>query len=562
MPTTSAATDTTVAAAIAAAEAVHGNSTNGPARRIKRGATVFADVPDEAPEAGQIASDSAKAGELRRFLLTGLPAAQAFTIRPGRDTMVVGTQGTQLLIPAGNWQLSAVDAGADVKLELREFYSRTDMVLAGLSTAAGPELLETAGMLHLTATANGRPVQLRPGAFVHLRMPAARYQESMQLFEGEVQGPDHHVNWRLPAEPDSAADVTLAAGKPRTRKKRMAARRAAPIDSMKVPRPQPQWPEYKQFDKELLAQFRSLTTGQHWRRNRHSSQGEKDALDRLSQAYSQRIIRRTQADFTVDSAGALLQPKLYPGTDPELGTLLATALRKLKSWEPAKTPVMRNKRGLGFERAAATSQVQLLISKTGHVFIDQQPWALARASRPRAIRFKYELDSLWADSGFRRRYRHELDSIADSKRPPENWAQSELMRLRIRFTDTAKTAVARQGAYNELSTQRLSWVNCDRFVSTDGTISYQVRRPDQTVVKLLFKKEQSIVTDDFMSQGTMAQFHSAPLRQPVTIVALRREKGVVYLALHETTITSEPFTDLRFHPVTIAELRAELAAKL
>ncbi|WP_345056212.1 hypothetical protein, partial [Hymenobacter glaciei] len=106
---------------------------NQPAPRVKRGATVFADVADEPIEDADVVGNKAASAhisnntaELTRFLQTGLPAPQLFRIRPGRDTLVTGAQGTQVLVPARAWDLP--DSTTAVQLTLQEFYKATDMI--------------------------------------------------------------------------------------------------------------------------------------------------------------------------------------------------------------------------------------------------------------------------------------------------------------------------------------------------------------------------------------------------------------------------------------------------
>jgi hypothetical protein len=119
---------------------------------------------------------------LQAFCAQAAPALQVFRVRAGRDTILVGQQGTRLVVPARAFDVPA--SSGPVELRLREFYSIPDIVLAGLGTRAGLDLLETGGMLHLDAAADGQTVHLRPNMQVLVQLPTKQQQPGMQLFEG------------------------------------------------------------------------------------------------------------------------------------------------------------------------------------------------------------------------------------------------------------------------------------------------------------------------------------------------------------------------------------------
>jgi hypothetical protein len=326
-----------------------------------------------------------------------------------------------------------------------------------------------------------------------------------------------------------------------------------------VPRPEPRWPEYPRFEQAVLAEFKSLYTARKLRRDRSISSLEKAALNRLSESMDQRIVRRVRIDFTVDSAGTLGAPALHPGTDPELGAIASAALLKLPRWRPAEIPAILGRGRIGTEHVAVTGQAQLLFAKSGRIFVNLQDWRLDRASRPRARYLRHKQDSLLANKNFRRYYRQYLDSVAASQYTRElARANAEFARLRTQFTDTSKAAITEAGVYNELSALRLGWINCDRFARAQELISYRVQSPGAgTVTNLIFTQVRGIMRSWEASNGLL-YFDNVPARMLGTVVALRREQGITYLALQEVQISKQPLTGLRFRPVTMAELRAAL----
>lgn len=126
---------------------------------------------------------------------------QTYTIDPTQANRIYAQKGTLLLIPANSFVLpngEAVNA-KEIAIQIEEDYSLADMLLAGLTTSAGPKPLITAGMINLKAIAQGQELKLAPGVNINLGMPiqGSTFDKEMELFLG---GADPHggtrVNWR------------------------------------------------------------------------------------------------------------------------------------------------------------------------------------------------------------------------------------------------------------------------------------------------------------------------------------------------------------------------------
>lgn len=536
--------------------------------RRRSATTLAAATPDESAGSDeQTALDSVRTMELSRFLQTGLPAAQEFTIDPRRDTLLMGNQGTQVLVPAYAWSLPV--STTEVRLTLREFYTPADIILAGLSTTAGTQLLETGGMVHLVATAKGQPVELLPTKPVLLRFPTRHAQPDMQLFRGVRKGHGQALDWQLPTAPRATIAAPSHRVQPRAGRRQRGS--GKPIDSLYIPMPLTRWPEKTGLQGELSAQVRRQLP--QLKRPSHSSRKSplKSFLSNLPILGDQRVVHSLQLSFTVDSAGAVDVVQAPPGSDVAVNAAVVNAMRKLTSWQPAKVPYF----GAGEvcrEAVTAQGHITVRIRKSGEIIVYAPTWAIARASRPRAQQRQHEVRMLLADPDLRRRYLHQEDSVARIRRAREDsvarvrWAreviraQAEAARLRTQFTDTSRAAITQEGVYNELWAQGLQWINCDRFVGIQQ-IAYQVQIPQRDViVSLIFKEINSVMPSASYSKS-YAFFNRVPNGQWATVVALRRENGVTYLAKQLVQLSGIPLTSLSFHPVTMAQLRAELAAR-
>lgn len=124
-------------------------------------------------------------------------SVQYFTLDPNRNTRVTGREGTSIWIPAGSLALpDGSTPEGEVQVSLEEAYSPDDMLLKGLHTTAGEQLLETGGMIRVEATSGGQALQLRDGAALTVGMPAAELQEGMELFNGVTDAEGQLVDWQ------------------------------------------------------------------------------------------------------------------------------------------------------------------------------------------------------------------------------------------------------------------------------------------------------------------------------------------------------------------------------
>lgn len=498
--------------------------------------------------------DSVATAELREFLGAQLPAGQTYSINPERDTLLVGAQGTQVLVPAGTFDLP-LGAGS-IRLTLQEFYTPADMVLAGLSTMAGPNLLETGGMLRLEATAGGQPVALRPGRQLLLRLPTRQPQADMQLFEGVAHGTSGALDWQLPSVQPTSSSQRKARQAAATRRSRT---QSSKTDTLAKPHVRMQWPENKAFEGEIRTQLQPLVRGQRrLHRNPLASLSTRRVLATLSETYHQPIVRQLQLRFTIDSTGVLSRAEALPGSDEHLAPAAITGLQRLGRWRAARLPAFEKALPVG-EPTSAVGRVSIMFTKKHGIIVNQLHWTLPRAEQMHARQLRKTVDSLVASPAFRRRYWRAQDSLAylrmldTQRRLLVNQAN-----LRTQFTDTTRAAITQDGLYNELQAQGLGWINCDRFSRTRDLIVYRVLAHRQgAIVSLIFKDMNSVLSAQ-MQDETQTFFANVPYNYPATVVALRREKGVLYLAKHDVRLGNDPLLAFDFKPVTVAEMRAAL----
>jgi hypothetical protein len=116
---------------------------------------------------------------------------QEFVISASRDTVLYGSEGTSVHIPAGIFRTaSGTPPARQLRFTLREFYHFGDMVANKLTTTSNGLPLITGGMVEIEAYSGEQKVTILPGKSIKVEMPAPSFDPAMELFTGQkLSGP-------------------------------------------------------------------------------------------------------------------------------------------------------------------------------------------------------------------------------------------------------------------------------------------------------------------------------------------------------------------------------------
>jgi hypothetical protein len=123
-----------------------------------------------------------------------------FTINPNKDTTIFGIQGTRVFIGSNTFQMPDESIAKDsIKIELKEFYNTTDITLADLSTESDGKLIETNGMINISAISNGQNLSIKKGKEIVIHFPKKKNDNrKMNLFYADQSATDSSVsNWTV-----------------------------------------------------------------------------------------------------------------------------------------------------------------------------------------------------------------------------------------------------------------------------------------------------------------------------------------------------------------------------
>lgn len=112
---------------------------------------------------------------------------QIFSIHTSRDTTIICKEGTSIEIKANSFisEKSGKDISGIVQVAVKEYYKISDIILSNLSTTSGNKILETGGMIHITATADYENCIIKQGRNIEIGFPYSNKKDDMALFNGE-----------------------------------------------------------------------------------------------------------------------------------------------------------------------------------------------------------------------------------------------------------------------------------------------------------------------------------------------------------------------------------------
>ncbi len=127
----------------------------------------------------------------------GIPA-QYFTI-PTKGGVVLSDEGVLLSIPENAFLKNNVAYSGPVVLQFQEALKGSDIIKGGLNTASGNDLLETRGMISLTAyTPEQEILEVNPQVGVYVQMPVSNLNSDMMLFVEVLSGDGSEIDWQNP----------------------------------------------------------------------------------------------------------------------------------------------------------------------------------------------------------------------------------------------------------------------------------------------------------------------------------------------------------------------------
>lgn len=215
--------------------------------------------------------------------------AQIFSIATNKDTTLICAEGTIIKFKANSFVTAkAAKIITDtVKFSVKEFYKISDILLSNLSTTSNGQLLETAGMVYVTATANGEDLKLKKGQSIEINFPTKQKETDMQLFSGTWEK-EKPINW-IPQAMMQQEIFTV-------------------VEVM---------PKFSDNNNDIARYFAS-------------------SIKYPQQARELGVQGIVFVTFVVNEKGEVTDPRVIRGITPELDEAALNAIEKMPNWTPGK----------------------------------------------------------------------------------------------------------------------------------------------------------------------------------------------------------------------------------
>lgn len=412
--------------------------------------------------------------------------------------IVTGKQGSEIMIPEDAFEMEdSTEYEGPIEVKFEEYFTKTDFILAGLSSVSEGKLIESSGMFNITVTTpEGKQLRLKKTKKLSLKLPATRRPKANTI----MFYADHSV---------ADAGATTAAGTPANptysfgwRAQNMS--NAAP--------PQPTLVLTKAQQKKL------------------KKIEDKRAFDvNFQNLFADSV--STRSNYKLIGMNMSAKEK----RENNLLRYLEKSYKKYGYFQ-TKLSTAQNYRTLANMGELDTLKLSFYVDKKG------------RLVEVKAQAKKLDFDQLAQIS----------KSFDGKKRFKMTEAHTRSAFYQMYFV---KRSIAQFAFAAEFSVGQLGWINCDRFLKSDQPlIAMMTDRPEAPEEKYycVFKSINSIMPAYF-TEDNHYMFPNLPQGLPITIVGIKNSKSdTPEISITEGS-TAEHITLKPFEPTTKEGLKDKLA---
>jgi TonB family protein len=122
---------------------------------------------------------------------------QTFLIQADKDTLIICKEGTSIKIQPNSFMNAKTGKAITnpIQIYITEYYKLSDIILANLSTTSGNEILETGGMINISANSNNEECILKQDKELEIGFPYFSEKKDMSLFTGQMV--NNQIDWKL-----------------------------------------------------------------------------------------------------------------------------------------------------------------------------------------------------------------------------------------------------------------------------------------------------------------------------------------------------------------------------
>lgn len=146
-----------------------------------------------------------EASGIKRFFAENQTKSEFFVVNAGVKSSVIGKKGTIIKFEANSLlHQNGTPVTGNVTIELKEVFTKADMVKSKISTVSQGRLLISQGEFYLNAVQSGESLKIKSGKKIDISVPNFNNAPSSMLFRG-----DSISNDSTPDPTDTIIDWTL-----------------------------------------------------------------------------------------------------------------------------------------------------------------------------------------------------------------------------------------------------------------------------------------------------------------------------------------------------------------
>jgi hypothetical protein len=538
------------------------------------------------------------------------PKTQTFVIDYDKDQHIFGKKGTHIFIEKSSFVFEdGTPVKSKINIEIKEFYDKKTILLAGLITQTKNGFLESGGMIHIQATADGKKVKLKKK--ISIEMPTsntkASSQEDMKVYLASTNlndpsldknsplnppknwvsngvsiqptlpqrdyekwkylGKQLHVNSVQPDTVCHCVDASLVYEKIEPLSKSIAYKEDFTYEEKKPTFSKSQ-KNIEKFDKRQQRYFplespenmKVLGNAQQVVYEFYPTKKEEwYYYDTMEVAFEIDEFRTgTVVERMESTHNALKNYTTQASIRPNSGVFLTVEVG-------GKSICQQSKRRFFLQSMEAASKVLLEAEKYKNEWKriqngTQENYSLSYQKRDKAIMVwtgvvrisKAEYNNKNYYEGEGRTYQKYIDEALKRQFEVAN----------KNYTDWLDDQVNNNPDFDEekitnytFKTKDMGWINCDRFLFVPAESKTNLIVKTDVPVTLVFEKLNSLMASSYHEKGV--SFNLIPKNEKITLFSLKKKEGKLLMALQQTTIGNEPIS-LIYEEVTFSEMQRKL----
>jgi len=430
---------------------------------------------------------------------------KTFIIDPTKEIVLKGDEGTAIYVPANIFEFEDGSVPKDsIRIQLKESYSLSSMIGNNLSTLSNEKLLQTAGMVNVTAMADGKKLSIKNGQSYVVGFPKKDKSKTMELFYQEKVG-NTDSTW---VTADNLSLKMVDTVYPFSRDTS-----SLDIDNL----PDELYDYY--FSNYCL---HTLTFAFLYFKGQ-----DRTIFDYFRD--TKVVPRNIAKDFydnkwyipfyvNIDKNGKIVNIRVckeYMGNDPNIIKYNEIALKNAKE-----------------------------------LLENSPPFDIESYNKKESEKIKFNFDYVFTFEGYRKVNKERYNA--------------RFIKKYSKYIDKAIEKIDKGDLdYYMFEVTKLGWINCDKFWDTkEDKINYVVKTssPKNSKIQIVFTGINSIMNGGL--EGEDFVFHNIPINQKIKVIGISFVNGKPMMSINETTVNKTAFELKGFNEFTLSQLDKELNGAL